>query len=149
MESHLPDNPYESAQDFLSQMDSGLLDGKFATEVQKLSPGQIKEITEIHVQMNTQIPLVRIDRTAYGVNLVDHFVAGWELVSNAPLHEHRELVFGVVLTGPDKGSLREILLWGMLAPEGSLSSPQGAHPVPGFMNSCDSVELLLEKPLVR
>jgi hypothetical protein len=43
----LPHDTYESAQEFLSQMDSGLFDGKFAAEVQKLSSDQIKELTEI------------------------------------------------------------------------------------------------------
>jgi hypothetical protein len=99
--------------------------------------------------MNTQIPLVRIDCTAYGVYLADHFVAGWELVSNASLYEDRELVFGVVLTGPDDLPLSEIFLQGMLAPEGSSSSPQGAHAVPCFRNTGDFVELLLEKKLIR
>lgn len=41
---------YKSAQEFLCEMDCGLLDGMLAREVQKLSPTQIKEITEILLQ---------------------------------------------------------------------------------------------------
>jgi hypothetical protein len=41
---------YQSAQDFLSQMDSGVLDKKFTAEVHKLSRAQIEEITEILLQ---------------------------------------------------------------------------------------------------
>jgi hypothetical protein len=41
---------YKSAQDFLSQMDSGLLDKKFRAEVHKLSRAQIEEITKILLQ---------------------------------------------------------------------------------------------------
>jgi hypothetical protein len=57
---------------------------------------------------------------------------GWELVSNASLYVDRELVFGVVLTGPGNGTLKEIFLQGMLGPQGSITSPQGAHPGPAF-----------------
>jgi hypothetical protein len=55
---NLPENSYKSAQEFLCKMDSGLLDGKFVEEVQKLSPAQIKEITDIllqRTQSNTQV----------------------------------------------------------------------------------------------
>jgi len=97
------------------------------------------------VQMNTQIPLVRIDRTAYDVNSTDCFEAGWELVSNASLYEDREFVFGFVLTGPDDLPLPEIFIQGMLAPEGSVMSPQGAHAVPCFRGTFDFVEILLGK----
>lgn len=104
------------------------------------------------VQMNTQIRLTRIDRTGYGVNLAHHFEAGWELVSKASLHQDRELVFGVVITGPDNEPLKQILLRGMLGPQSSRASPlvrARSLAVPCFDNSCDLVELLLEKPSLR
>jgi hypothetical protein len=46
----MSDDIYNSAQEFLWKLDSGLLDGMLAREVQRLSPAQLKEVTETLLQ---------------------------------------------------------------------------------------------------
>lgn len=97
-----------------------------------------------YVETLAQTPLVQIDRSAYNVNLADHFDAGWELVSNASITAERELVFGVVITGPEDWPPKEVSIYGRLAPECSLSAPRGSYPVPGFASLDRPVDLVIE-----
>ena len=50
------DHTYKSAQEFLSKMDSFLLDWNIREEVKKLSPELLAEITEILLQRSTLKP---------------------------------------------------------------------------------------------
>ena len=43
----MSDMAYQSAQDFLAQVDLGLLDGKLNKELKKLTAEQLKELAEL------------------------------------------------------------------------------------------------------
>jgi hypothetical protein len=46
----LPDNTYESAEEFLRKMDLGLLVGKLDDELKKLSREQLHELAQILIE---------------------------------------------------------------------------------------------------
>ena len=91
------------------------------------------------IRTNTQIPLTRIDRESQryiGKVEVHESFMGWELVRNASdPQEERELIFGVVLTGPSNSEPpAKIGFTGNLAPLGGRGTPQppSLFPSPWF-----------------
>jgi hypothetical protein len=43
----VPGNSYESAEDFISKMDSGILDGRLSEEMKNLSTEQLEDVARV------------------------------------------------------------------------------------------------------